>query len=195
MITLPADAVPNSASPRLKDNNLIQRPATGGAAILIVRPGSRFIVDMVFPPMPADKARVVTARLVRAKRQGLRVEFPLLVSQGNAGNPVVNGSGANGISLPLRGLVAGYVIKEGYWLHVVDGNGQYFLHQVAADVVVPGDGIVTLTVDPPLRTVLVDGNAVNISNPVVEGFVTSEANWEIPTNYLVVVAFTLEEAA
>lgn len=196
MIVLPDWAIPNGASPQLMDFGIVLRPATGAAVTRIDRPGNRFQVQFSFPPMKADKARLVVSRLIAAKSDGLRIEYPLLgVKQGSPGSPVVDGTSAAGTSLPLRGLNPGYTAKEGFWLTVIDADGTYYLHNVRANVVAGSDGKATLTVSPMLRSELADGATVLLGKPMVEGLVTSDASWSLPTNHLIEIGFTLEEAA
>ena len=196
MIVLPESPAPNGAVPELIDFGMLLRPATGAATTRIDRAGSRFKVDFTFPPMKPDAARIFVSRLIAAKSEGLRIAFPLLgVSQGFPGVPVVNGSGASGTSLPLTGLTPGWVAKEGYWLTAIDADGVHYLHNIRAVVVTDGSGLATLTIAPALRAPLVNGDTVLLSEPLVEGFVTSVVSWELPANRLVTVAFTLEEAA
>jgi hypothetical protein len=147
--------------------------------------------------MSPATARLFQARLARAKAEGLRMPWPLLgVPQGAPGAPVVNGSGAAGTGLPLRGLSRGYRVLEGYWLNVTDAGGQIYLHQASARADAAGDGTATLGVWPPLRSVLADGSAVQLAKPEIMGLVTSDVGWELPVNRLISgLTFTVEESA
>lgn len=196
MITLPSSPAPSSVTPELIDFGLFQRPATGAKVTRIDRAGSRYRLEVGFPPMQADTARVFISRLLKAKSEGLRLTWPLLgVSQGTPGSPVVNGSGAAGTSLPLRGLTPGYTVKEGYWLTVVDGSGNRYLHNVGANVTANGSGVATVTVTPMLRAALADGATVLLAEPTVDGLVTEVFRWPLPTSRLIEIAFSMEEAA
>lgn len=196
MITLPSTPSPNAVTPTMLDYGMILRPATGAAPTRINRSGSRFQVHVTYPPMKADTARPFVSRIQQAKINGLRMTYPLLgVSQGSPGTPLVNGSGAAGTSLPIKGLTVGYVIKEGYWLTVVDAAGVHYLHNVTANVTADGSGHATAVVVPALRGVFADGDTVNIAAPDVEGIVTSDAAWSLDTDKLISISFTLEEAA
>lgn len=197
MIVLPADPAPCNVAPQLLDFGMILRPGTGAPAVRINRNGSRWQAQFTMPTMTTATARLFQARLVRAKREGLRMPWPLLgVPQGSPGAPVVNGSGAAGTVLPLRGLSRGYRVLEGYWLNVTDADGQIYLHQAAARVDAASDGTATLEVSPPLRSVLADGSAVQLARPEIEGLVTSDVAWELPVNRLISgLTFTVEESA
>ena len=195
MIILPASPAPNGASPAVIDFGFELRPATGAAVSRINRPGNRLKIDFSFPPMTPDDARLFVSRLMRAKAEGLRMEYPLLdQSQGLPGNPVVNGTDSAGTTLKLRALTPNYTIKEGYWLTLIDAAGTHYLHNVAALVTAAAGGTAILTVEPPLRFLPPDGAAVLLAKPLVEGLVTSVTGWDLGVDLLVRVAgFTLEE--
>ena len=197
MIELPADPAPNGVSPSLLDYGMVLKPSTGAAASRLDRKGSRFRLDVSFPPMKADAARVFISRLLRAKSEGLRIPFPLLdVPQGSPGSPVVDGAGQTGKSLDVRGLTPGYAVKEGFWLSIEDASGQHYLHNVAAAVRAASDGTATLTITPELRTPFADGATINLAVPMVEGFVDGNAwQWAVPVEKLIALSFPLEEAA
>lgn len=198
MITLPAGLVPNSARVAQVDFGFVQRPALGGALSRINRPGNRWQIELGWPTMPADDARTLVRRLSAAVTEGLRVVLPLQgVSQGDPGTAiVVNGSGAAGTALPLRGLVPNVAIKEGWWLTAIDSAGVHYLHQVAAPAVANGSGQVTLAITPMLRAPLVDGNTVLLAKPLVEGVITDQIGWELSPGSLVSgIGCVIEEAA
>lgn len=198
MITLPAGMVPNSAKVALIDFGFVQRPALGGTVARINRPGNRYQVELTWPPMRGEDAQVLIRRLSAAVSEGLRVPFPLQgVTQGTPGAVIeVNGSGAAGTSLPVRGLAAGQPIEEGWWLTVIDSGGAYYLHQVAAAAVANGSGQATLTITPMLRAALVDGNDVLLGTPLVEGVITVRIGWDIVPGALIDgLGCVIEEAA
>ncbi len=196
MLTLPALPAPNGAQPRLIDAGTILRPSTGAAPQHFARGGSRFAVDLTFPPMKPDTARLFVRRLLGGKREGIRVEYPLLdVNQSGGGSPLVSALTVGGASLPLKGMTPSFVVKEGWWLTVIGASDVRCLHCVAADATVNGSGLVTLAVDPPLRISLATNSVVLLTTPTVEGLVTSEPSWEIPNNRLISLGFTIEEMA
>lgn len=172
------------------------RGARGQLAGLVVLPGAHYRIEARFPTMAPAAASRLQAQLELAKTEGLRMNLPLLgVSQGNPGSPVVDGSGAAGTALPLTGLTPGYVAKAGYWLTVIDADGARCLHRVAALAQADGSGEVELTLVTPLRTVLADGDVVLLARPTIDGFVTSDLDWDLAENRLVTGhGFTLEEA-
>lgn len=147
--------------------------------------------------MPAKVARVFVSRLLAAKSEGLRIEYPLLgEGQGIPGAPAVDGAGQAGKSLVLRGLTPHYAAKEGFWLSIEDAAGQHYLHNVRATVVAGADGKASLSIEPALRVPFADGAAIHLDRPMIEGLVDGdEWGWQIPVNRLIALAVTIEEAA
>lgn len=197
MIELPETPAPNAASPALLDFGFLQRPSTGAGALRVDRPGSRWRLEVSYPVMRADTARVFNSRLIAAKREGLKLTFPLLgVSQGSPGSPTVDGSSASGTSLPVKGLTPGYVVKEGYWLNAIDADGVRYLYNVRATVAADSSGDATLTVEPMIRAPLADGDEIVLDKPMIEGFVDSDWSWPMGLADLVEgFSFTMEEVA
>lgn len=196
MILLPDGINPATATARLLDLGFVQEYA-GGGSLRVDRPGNRFEVDLAFPLASGDDARVLVARLTRAKSAGLRVEYPLQgVSQGNPGSPVVDGTDSAGRTLKLRGLTKGYMAKEGYWLTLIDAAGNHYLHQVSALAVAASDGKAVLTVEPPLRLFPPDAAVVLLAKPLVEGYVTGVVEWGmVPGDLTGGLGVTLRESA
>jgi hypothetical protein len=197
MIELPASPAPNGVTPRLIDYGAVLRSPTGGASLRLDRAGSRFAAEVSFPPMKADTARVFVSRLLDAKSEGLRIEYPLLdIRQGNPGNPVVDGAGQAGKTLKLRGLTPGYAFREGFWLSIEDEVGQHYLHNCRSNGVAAPTGRATMTITPALRWPFANGAKVHLAKPMIEGLVDgNEFSWQIPVNRLIALAVTIEEAA
>lgn len=196
MIELPEKPAPNGITPTLIDYSVTQRPATGGAVQTVSRPGSRFRVAVSFPPMKGDTARAFIARLLRAKREGLRLKFPLLdVDQGAPGAPVVDTAGQAGTSLKIRGLNPSYLFKEGFWLSIIDTAGQRYLHNVTAPAVADGAGKTTIQIEPPLRFPFPDGAQI-LMQPEIDGFIDGdEWGWSIDIARHYGITVILEESA
>lgn len=197
MITLPESPWPNGVTPRLLDYGSVLRPALGGAALRIDRAGSRFGAEISFPPMKPATARVFVSRLLDAKSEGLRIEFPLIgVSQGLPGSPVVDGAGQSGKSLDITGLTPAYAFKEGYWLSIEDASGQHYLHNCRSNVVADGSGDATISITPALRVPFADGATIHLAKPMIEGLVDGEEwSWQIPVEKLIALVVPIEEAA
>ena len=194
MIILPTEFSPSDAQPQLMDYGMILRPASGAPALRVNRAGSRFALQVAFPPMRPDKARRLQAILLRAKREGLRMPYPLLGVVQSGGAAKVDGSSAAGTVLPLKTMTKGYMVRQGTWLSVEAADGTRCLHAVAEAARVGDDGKVTLSIEPPLRVALLDGDDVQISSPTIEGLVTSDVGWTLPVDRTVEgLGFTLEE--
>lgn len=197
MIELPELPTPNSVSPALIDFGFVQRPALGARGTRIERAGSRYRAEIGFPPMRADVARVFVSRLLRAKSEGLRIEFPLLeVSQGTPGTPLVDGGGQAGKTLNIRGLTPHYAFREGFWLTLVDGagGGARYLHNCASAVAAGADGRTTIALAEALRAPFADGATILLARPTIEGFVTGEEwQWQIPVERLIALSVPIEE--
>lgn len=196
MIELPNSPAPNGVSPRLIDYGLTLRSPTGGSALRVDRPGSRFAAEVSYPPMAAKTARVFVSRLLAAKSEGLRIEFPLIgEDQGIPGSPVVDGAGQAGKTLAVRGLTPYYAAKEGFWLSIEDADGQHYLHNCRATVVADASGDAELGIEPALRVPFADGAAIHLAKPMIEGLVDGDSwGWQIPVERLIALQVTIEEA-
>lgn len=195
VIDLPPWAVPNGATPSFMDFGAILRPSTGAGLLRVDRLGSRYKVKLSFPPF-TDQAQggVIVSRLIRAKRMGLRAEFPLVRPQ-PLQDAVVDGAGQAGTTLRVRGLFRGQVIREGFWISVVRASGQHYLHNVAGEVVVDADGRAALPLSEMLRWPFADGDPVKIVRPMIEGIVDGdEQAWSLSIEHFVGIEFTIEEA-
>ena len=196
IIELPEWAVPNSANPALIDFGGVLRPSTGGALLRVDRQGSRYKAALTFPPFddPAH-GRVIVSRLIRAKRIGLRVEFPLLAPQ-SCEDATVDGADQAGTSLRVRGLWPRRAVREGFWLNIVRADGQHFLHNVADQALADASGKATLSLSEMLRWPFADGDRVKLVRPMIEGIVDGdEQAWAISVEKFVSIEFTVEEAA
>lgn len=194
MITLPDIYAPRVVSYEALAGGFDVRNARGSLAGRVVTPGGRFAITVEFPTMTYERAMALRALLTSAKGEGLRMAMPLGGNRQSGGAGAVDGSGAAGTALPVKGLTPGAMIRQGYWLTVIDADGNHCLHQVAAAARVASDGTADLTVDFPLRTVLSNDDVVLISRPLIEGLITSDVNWQIPVGRTVQgLGFRLEE--
>ena len=198
MITLPMIPAPNGATPALVDRGGTLR---GLSALRVNRKGSHYRIAVRYPPLDsADDGRIWVSRLIRAKRLGLRLPYPLLgVDQGRcegAGGAMVDGAGQAGTLLRVRGLNPNATVREGYWLSIEDGDGQHYLHNVGAGVMAEADGTAVLVIEPELRVPFVDGGRVHITQPMIEGLVEGDAQaWELAVDHNIGIEFQIEEAA
>lgn len=192
MITLPDFAVRGSATPVFLDAGFTQR----GVASLgrIDRKGSRYKLACTYGPFHPEQGRVMVSRLIAGKQEGLRIPYPLLVSQGAPGLPVVDGAGHEGKTLPIRGLTPGYVCREGYWLSITDTAGRSYLHNVKTGGRADSSGELSVVLNELLRFPFVDGATINLAVPIVEGLVEGdEWAWSLSVDQVVPIEFTIEE--
>lgn len=196
-IEFPANIVPNGAIASIVDRGGVQR---GASALRVDRLGNHYRAAMTLPPLDdEDGARVVVSRLIRAKRQGLRVPYPLLsVDQSGCGNSVVvDGAGQTGGSIRVRGLPPFAVVREGFWFSIESSSGQHYLHNSGSEVTAGIDGRATLSVaDTLLRRSFADGVRVHLTRPMIEGLIDgSQQDWELAVDHFTRIEFTIEEAA
>jgi hypothetical protein len=196
VVELPSWAVPNGASPAFLDFGNVLRPSTGAELLRVDRLGSRYKVRLSFPPFTdPDQGRIIVSRLIRAKRMGLRIEYPLTHRQ-PLQDAVVDGAGQAGTTLAIRGLHAGMTVREGFWLNAVRSNGQHFLHNVGREVIADAGGRAAIPLSEMLRRPFADGDRVKFVRPMVEGLVDGdEQAWSLSVEHFVGIEFTVEEAA
>lgn len=198
MIELPEDPAPNGVQVTPVDAGFLLRSATASSLLRVDRAGSHYQAEISFPPMEPEVADRFVVRIERAKRQGLRVDYPLLGrGQSGCGSPVVHGSGQAGTSLVLRGLTPSFAVKEGFKFTVVDADDNRALHKVAEPARVAANGRVTLSIEPPLRLVLLDGATVLMARPTIEGMITGDVPQVLSVDRLVRFGATIviEESA
>lgn len=196
MIELPAGVVPSGAVAALIDAGGVMRSPLNTAALRVDRPGSHYRVTLDFPRIGEPAlARVVVSRLIRAQSEGLRTWYPTFEDQAVAGAVVVDGAGQAGTYLAVRGLFRGAVIREGWWLSLLDAAGRSYLHNVGAEVIADADGRAALALSEALRAPLEDGAAVRLVNPPIEGVVVGDAReWSVDIERGLSFNVTIEEA-
>lgn len=188
MIELPNFAVPGSFTATFNDTGFTQSAVQSDD--YIPRKGGRYTVGFTFGPYTPENARVIISRLIAGKQGGVRVELPLLHSQGSPGAPVV--ASATGRTLALTGLTPGYSILEGYWLSLVK-DGQHFLHSVGVGAVATGGGAATIQLNELLRDTFAAGTVVNLATPRVEGLLQGDFSWSADVNRVIPIEFTIKE--
>lgn len=191
MIELPTFARFSSFSASLIDAGFTQR----GVQSLerIDRKGSRYKVALTCPPYTPEQGRVMVARLIRAKQEGIRVALPILHSQGSPGAPLLNGAVSSGRVINIDGLTPGYVCSEGFWLSLVK-DGQHYLHSVGIGGTANGAGQLQIELNELLRDSFPDNAVVNLAQPMVEGIVEGDAwAWNYSVDRVIPIEFALEE--
>ena len=197
MITLPDYALVQTASPIYINYGGVQESSLGGETQQYNTPGNRFGLSVQLVPLSVDEARVVVARLIRAKQDKLRIAWPLQQSQGSPGAALaVNGAvTAATTSLPVDGGTPGYLAKEGYWLSIEAASGQHYMHQLASNVSLNGSGAGTLSVHPAMRFPFADGARVHLARPMIEGYVVGDdMQWQLSADRFIPLEFEIRES-
>lgn len=196
MITLPDWAVPNGAEPYLARAGGAQR-SPFGQAVQVNRLGDHFGASLTFPPYPSEQGRILVSRLLRARSEGVRVEYPLIgVDQGASGQEVVDGAGQAGSSLAIRGCTPGWQPREGYWLSIENAAGQHFLHNCTGGALAGADGRTVIGITPMLRFAFADGARVHLVRPMIEGVAEDDQlRWSLSLAHHVGIVLTIEEAS
>ena len=193
MIDLPNFAVQGSASPTFMDAGFTQRGLQSLSRI--DRKGSRYMLACTYGPFHPDQGRVMVARLIAGKQEGMILPFPLLHDQGSPGAPLVNGAVTTGRTVTLDTLTPGYFCKEGFWLSF-EVAGQHYLHSIRTGGRANASGVLEVELNEMVRVELPDNTPVHLSKPMVQGFVQgNEWQWSISVDRVIPISFTIEEAA
>lgn len=188
-VALPVRPSPNSMEVMPLDKGFFQR---GASSLRVDKPGNRYSIGFTFPIMHVDDARRFVAKLQRAKRQGLRIDIPMLVKQGIPGSPVVDGVN-DGTTLNVRGFAAGYAVREGFWFTIVEAaTDNAYLHSVYETTVADATGVATLQIEPPLRAPFADGDVIEFAKPYVVGFM-EDFSWPVRSDRYVELSIAVEE--
>lgn len=161
--------------------------------------GDRFALDVQTSQLPNDDtARRFIAALTQATTLDARMVFlqPNVPTGALFGNTVVDGSGQGGTQLVIRGGTPARPIAVGRFVSVVHEERRY-VHMITSDTGIDGNGRAALKLWPMLRFYSVDGEAVEMDTPSIEGQligfdargVTFERNRANP------VSFTIQERA
>lgn len=197
-IDLPSTPAPADAVIQPVDFGAVLTPALGGALQRINRLGNRHQVTFTMPPMYYEPhGRVWAARLVRAQTVGGRMRFfQPGVDVGTPGSPVIDGSGQIGSTISLRGLTAGYKIREGQAFSVVR-SGRHYVLVAGQDITANGSGEADVPLTQMIRVLLHDGDVCHFDQPMIEGLLTGDAvSWALrPGKRAEGFSFTITEVA
>lgn len=166
-------------------------PAFAGADQELLRKGSRYELAFDHGEMDYIDALAWADLMVEGETAVAPVFQPGL-DTGAPGVPVVNGAGQAGLTLLLRGLSPGYVIRKGQFLSVISG-GQRFLYRAAGAAAAQPDGTVGVRLYTLLRRPHPDGSVVELAQPMVEGFLRDVSDLTVIANHDVKVAFKIRE--
>lgn len=201
MILAPEWPGPRSAVPRVLDFGGYLEAPGGGQTQRVNKLGNRYAVSIEMPPLENEQeGRIWINRLLKAMKQGLRMEYPLLDFDPGApnrsdGSPiVVNGSGQAGVMLAIRNLQPHYAFCEGqpFSLEVA---GQHYFDFVAENAIANAAGEVTIELTQMLRIPPPDGAVLHVAKPMIEGFVMGDPiSWEIAVERFLSLSFEIHES-
>lgn len=195
---MPEGVHSSDATVLLRDFGTVLTPFLGGPEQRINRLGTRFALRVTLPPMDTkDEALVIQSRLLRSREDRLQMAWPQPgFDTGYSGAPVVAAGVTSGTTLPLAGLIPGYVVREGQFFSIIHA-GRRYVHMFSADATVNSDGTVNAAIWPMLRTPLSVGDVVEIAVPRIEGLVSpgEEISWQISVDRMTSFSFTIAEGA
>lgn len=195
-ILLPTRPGVRVATPRLVDFGAVLTPPMGGVAQRLNRIGNRFAVDVEAPT--SDSTGIgprLVARLVAGLTKGVLMPFPQDVDTGAPGAPVIDGAAQLGSTLSVRGFAANYPIVEGQFFSIIFGGRRYVHMAAGGDVAADASGKAAITIEPMLRISPNDGASVEFGQPMIEGFMSGNVEWQLQTAPYLDVKFTVTEAA
>jgi hypothetical protein len=159
--------------------------------------GNRFGIAVSLPPvLGKDRGRILVSRLIRAKTEGVRIEYPLLdFAPGQPGAVLVNGAGQSGRSLIVDGAEPYYAFREGQPFSLVEA-GRHYLHFVDAEVIATALGAATLSISPMLRIEPANNAVCHFAKPMIEGFIYGdEWRWALSIERHIALQFEVRERA
>jgi hypothetical protein len=195
MIDLPETPAPMGGQASILDFGAILAPPLGGPLQKVERLGSRFKVSFQMPPMRGDDGRAWLSALLRGKREGARIKFPLLdFDPGAPGSPLVNGASQAGLLLDVDGATANYVFRNGQPFSIFTGS-RHYLHFVTAETIANSSGVAAdLPIFPALRKSPADNSPLYFHKPMVEGFILGdEWGWQMALDHNLGFQFEIME--
>lgn len=195
-IALPTSPAPNGAQPLLRDWGGVLTPFLGGPEIAIERLGKRFGIRVTMPPMRGEVARQFVSRLLRGKKEGVLLEWPLLdFDPGSPGSPTIYTPAAGGSAIAMQGLSPGYAIKEGQFFSVIH-SGRRYMHMSTGNVTANGSGTAAVSIFPQLRTAVSISDTIEMDPPMIQGLVSpgDEFGWDMALEHTVGLSFSVMES-
>lgn len=189
----PNDLGPRSMKVRLLSNAI--EPDSNGMGVdqRFEQLGSRFQVDVTYPPMTYDRARRLVAALLRAAREEtiFKVRQPGQPAAQRAALGVRPWSSASSANATVVGLGGGAAtLHAGQLFSVVDATGRPRLHAVVQDQMLPSAAIIA----PALRLPTSDlPGGADFVNPRVQGFGPKNVEWDVDVAHHYGLTFSIKE--
>lgn len=194
-LLLPAWPAPREIVPSPVIPGGLQSTATESDDFWLNRLGARYSIDFSMKPMTPEQAdqwsdleETNATVVMRIPQPGLDIGAP--------GAPEVDGSGQSGSSIAIKGLTPHYAVRRKQWLSIVTG-GRRYCYRARSEVVADASGEVVVPIRPMLRKPHLDGDVVEIAEPMIEGIaLVADGAWAIRADdRLVYLAFTIKERA
>lgn len=182
-------------TPRMISTRSENNPELGTSDQRFPRMGTRYALDIKLRPLTYAAAQ----EWADLEDEEAVCAFPIPQIDFDTGAPgtsvSVDGGGQSGTTLSLAGVTPSYVFRKNQWISV-STEGRRYCYRAKVEAVAAADG----TVDLPLRTMLrkphLDGDAVEVAIPYIEGFVTvPEDLWRMDGDLHQHLSFTIKELA
>jgi hypothetical protein len=193
-VLLPASPGPASVTPAYLGVDIDQTSPLNGVTQRVSRPGGRFALQVSMPPMVGDVARDWLGALLLAQTSTALLAFPQPDFTAAGGVAAVNGGGQTGstLNLTLTPDQAGATLRRGQFVSILASFKRY-LHVVTADTAAVGQAL-ALPIFPMLRVSPSNGEAVNLSLPIIEGLLEgNRREWTLDAARFVGLTFTIVE--
>ncbi|KMS59136.1 hypothetical protein V474_07680 [Novosphingobium barchaimii LL02] len=197
-IALPTCPMPTDYTVLLRDFGGILTPFLGGPEQRVNRLGTRFGLRLEMPGLDIeDGGMIYLSRLLQGRQSSVILPWPLLdFDPGTPGAPLVSAAVTSGTSIPIKGLIAGYTVKEGQFFSLIH-SGRRYIYMFTADGAANSSGDLTASIFPLLRTPLSVNDVLEIARPMIEGLVSpgDELSWQIGLDNAREFSFSVMEAA
>lgn len=148
--------------------------AYGGSTKLVNRLGDRFSYEFNYK-VRAEQGGPLAAKLAQATREKARVQINQPIDYPTLSAVTVGTAVSGGLTVNMKGtgkLTAGQFIN-------LTANGKLYLHMVTADANLTAAGV-AVQIIPAVRTSISVGSAVEVNNPMIEGYLANNTpSWEV----------------
>ncbi len=176
----------------------VQKPAWGGPLLPLERTGDRWAVDVSIPALEAATCGATFKRMLSmAKLNTVVLTFPEPgMPERNYGAPKTRTTGAQGTTLPLKGLTPNVVIPDGKWLNLLIG-GRHYLYMADGQQTVSSTGTIDLKIWPMIRRSAATDATVKLNDVVIEGHANVDSGFQgkrFGRTGILTLNFRIEEA-
>lgn len=181
---------PESVTCQLGSSKVIQKGLWGGVERRYQRPGARHSLGIKFPPLTKEQARPLIAALLEADSKGETVRFTFpQVGAFPARAATVNGGNQTGRLLNISSASPLIEADRAFSMIV---NGKSYLYITTKDInLAGGDG--QLELDCMIRRSPLNATALELNNPVIEGYAGQNVSWAMDCAITTGLDFMLTE--